>query len=320
MDQDFCRELLEDLRRKNLLQNDLRQRYVVNRCLVLYKKAILSVGIVGKRYGENIIIIPFDPSVLQRRRHEANILQTLAASDLQMQTLAPRYRAESCLSGQNYIVLSEIPGISIDEPVAQLDTVSRRAAQILIEFHVATCKEKMVDQELFSHLFAKPLNLVAKKLGDQSLLLIKQIEARLWNRLASRCIKTVWTHGDFKIENVLLDPKSWNIVGVIDWDLSEKAGLPVLDLLYLFAYNRFLRQRQELGEITQKYFLSRKFSGYEQLLWEEYIKKLKIEDDYIVSLLVMFWIHHIAYRINIDPSFDNLEEKLNFLKTLRDCC
>ena len=37
----------------------------------------------------------------------------------------------------------------------------------------------------------------------------------------------MWMHGDFKIENVVVDERSCRLLGVIDWERAAKAGAKV---------------------------------------------------------------------------------------------
>ncbi len=106
-------------------------------------------------------------------------------------------------------------------------------------------------------------------------------------------------HGDYKIENLLFDPKTLQVTGIIDWDLSRKTGLPLLDLLYLIAYNRVIREAGEIETIFLDCILPGKFSEFERAARDEYIGKTGMDAGFADILTVMFWIHHVAYRIEV---------------------
>src|SRR5205085_2711913 len=59
--------------------------------------------------------------------------------------------------------------------------------------------------------------------------------------LAGMELPVVWLHGDFKVENLVVDARTSRLSGVIDWEHSEPEGLPFLDLWYLLFYNRAIR-------------------------------------------------------------------------------
>lgn len=264
---------------------------------ILPGKVILSIGEAQKRYGERIIVVPLNPSVLQRLRDEAAILDDMGRTRLHAASLIPRFYLEGSLFGQPYFVQQEMPGTSIDAPVSSLDTITLNAFDILAGFHLETVREVIIDDDIFQMLFSNPLHRLVVKLGPVSALLASDIEQYLRAKLLGNQIKTVWMHGDFKIENLMINPKNLQVTGVIDWDLSQREGLPFLDLLYLIVYNRVIRKEGSVEEIVLNCILPRKFSEFEKQLCEKYLLALDLQSEIVVTLTLMFWIYHIAYRI-----------------------
>ncbi len=91
----------------------------------------------------------------------------------------------------------------------------------------------------------------------------------------ARCPRSGPT-ADYKIENVLIDPASHGITGVIDWDYSQEAGLPLLDLLYLFAYNRTIRTGRPLEEVFIGALLADDYDPLERELYDAYVRGLDL--------------------------------------------
>lgn len=127
-------------------------------------------------------------------------------------------------------------------------------------------------------------------------------------------------HGDYKIENLMFDPGSLQVSGVIDWDLSRKTGLPLLDLLYLIAYNRVIREGREIEEIFLDCILPGKLSEFERAAHDEYIGKTGMDAGVADILTAMFWIYHVAFRIEVDSgagsSMENMFLALNAVERL----
>ena len=69
------------------------------------------------------------------------------------------------------------------------------------------------------------------------------MEQAIRARLAGRELPLVFMHGDFKLENVIFDEDDGRLRGVIDWELAQHPGPPLLDLLYLLFYDRIVRRR-----------------------------------------------------------------------------
>jgi aminoglycoside phosphotransferase (APT) family kinase protein len=107
----------------------------------------------------------------------------------------------------------------------------------------------------------------------------------------------VWTHGDFKIENLLIATETRRICGLIDWDLSEDPGLPLVDLLYFLVFNRMLLGSQKSGDVLVGELLPGSFTPDETTLIEEYSRRLGLPGQHVFPLVAMFWIHHITRRL-----------------------
>lgn len=306
----YLDELIRDLIKKGILSNDRGKAFVVKRYLILPGKVILSIGQVQQPYGNYIVVLPFVDSALDRLRHEARILQLLHQSCLHVLSLVPKFFLEDQFYGQAYFVQQEMPGTSIDAPVFLLDQITWRALQILINFHRETLQEAILTEDLFNVLFSNPLHRVVQKIGTKAVLSIDGIDAMLRATLVGKPFKTVWMHGDFKIENLMIDPKSLEINGIIDWDLSRETGIPFLDLLYLLAYNRVIREGKSIEQILLDYIIPDKWSRFEITAQEEYFRSLNIDIHFAKLLTFMFWIYHIAYRIEIYPPMSELIEKM----------
>ena len=108
----------------------------------------------------------------------------------------------------------------------------------------------------------------------------------------------------------MFDPDSKAVSGVIDWDLSSEIGLPYLDILYLLAYNRVNTEKRSTNDIVASTVLPGAFSAREQDLLTNYALALELPEDLLDCLRVMFWAHHIAYRISVDPNMAQVVSQL----------
>lgn len=287
--------LLSDLQRRGLLPGP-PQKPSVKRYFVLPGKVILSVGRGLSRFGERIIVLPIIQTALVRRRHEAETLRALRQSGLPIAKLVPEFLVEGSLDGQPYFVQAEIPGISIDRPIRKLDDLTEKATRLLIAFHRSTSTTHTLDEKTFQRFFARSLAALVIDLGPMHEALIYRIEERIRLHLLGLPFKTVWMHGDFKIENLLFDPISFEIRGVIDWDLSQRDGLPLLDLVYLLLFNRKLRTGQSMGSLVTEVLLPLQLLDAERQLMSEYVAALQLSPEVIHVLLGFFWIHHLTLR------------------------
>lgn len=313
----YLEELVDDLIRRGVMSKHRDATFTVDRYLILPGKVILSVGVPGRTGGGKIVIFPLTETVLARLRDEASVLKDLHAGNLRIRPLVPEYCLEGEVLGQKYLVQQEIPGTSIDAPVSSLDKMTWRALQVLTDFHCETLQEVVLHDELFRTLFSNPLHRVAQKLGPASAPSLQRIEGNLRSKLAGKRFRTVWMHGDYKIENLMFEPKSLQVSGIIDWDLSQKVGLPLLDLLYLIAYNRVIREGREIEEIFLDNIMPGNLSAFEQAARDEYIGKTGMDAVFADTLTAMFWIYHVAFRIEIDSgAIGSMEKMFRTLKSV----
>lgn len=292
----FLDHLLEKLRDDRALGPGIARQLAVRRYLLLPGKVILSIGDVSRPYGDRIVILPLVAAVRDRLRDEAGTLAALQATGLNIKCLVPECYGEFELEGQAYFVQQELPGTSVDIPTTALDRMTTRAANLLTEFHMQTARDIFVDDGILAELIFEPLARIQDALGPACSCSVARIGDLAGGALRGQPFKLVWMHGDFKIENLLFDPDDFQVTGVIDWDLARRNGFPLGDVLYLIAYNRVIREGGEVEEFILDSLVPRSLSADEATLLREYMTALDLNDDLFDLLMVMFCIHHLAFR------------------------
>ena len=153
-------------------------------------------------------------------------------------------------------------------------------------------------------------------LDSESRLKLEYIEYVLKEQLLNKDFKTVWSHGDYKLENILFDFKSNNITGIIDWDLSRREGLPLIDIIYLLLYRHFTLAEVAVTEISHDRFLRLEFTEWEKKIILFYLDTVKLSEQFLKPLLIMFWLNHVTQRFgqrlqsNSQVSKDWLEKEI----------
>jgi len=242
---------------------------------------------------EQIIKIPLGDFSLQRCQNNKQILNELKNTSIA--SFVPKFLEEGTINDQAYFIESKLPGIAIDVSISKMDYMVEKAADFITQFHKKTAKEVLVNETVFKNLVSCDFELLCSFLTSEYSDKLKQVESNLKGQLIGKKLKTVWFHGDYKIENVLFDTKTWEISGLIDWDLSIQQGLPLLDVLYLLLYKESLFTRAPIIEILKKRINSG-FNKDEIIIMQNYKNALAINDDGFSSLLCLFWINHIVKR------------------------
>jgi hypothetical protein len=241
-----------------------------------------------------IIRIPLDSLTLNRYKVNEIMLKSLIKSSIT--DFTPRFKQRGNMDGYVYFCEERLKGAAIDVRLSKMDEMVLKAANFITSFHSETAKEITLDEKNTDNLFTGFFNNLAQHLDAEHKEKLGRIEESTKKQLLGKQFVTVWQHGDYKVENVLFDTATWDIKGVIDWDLSKKDGLPLLDILYLLLYKDNLETREGMAEIFKFRFLKLAFLTQEKNIISHYLNTLNLSEDLIKPLLAIFWLHHIAER------------------------
>jgi aminoglycoside phosphotransferase (APT) family kinase protein len=264
-------------------------------------KAIVSVGETPGRYGSHIVVLVRSPEFTARRRREGQLLRRLAALPTSIASRIPCFYYEEEAGAAHVFVLEEFPGITLDAPVAGFRSTMRDAAHFLMQLHSATRRTLLLTAELFRQIFGSSLE-AARRRYPPLVSVLDRLEAALRGRLESVALPVVWMHGDFKIENIVVDERSHRLLGVIDWELSEPEGLPLLDLWYLLLYKRRSPHGDDFLTGALDILPPREFAGEEAALCADYMRALGIPPSLVPALAGALIVHHAARRMEYDPN------------------
>ncbi len=286
--------------------------------LSIHNPNTVVIGVKTEDNNSNYILrIPQNEIALKRCKENCDNLKALALLDSDIKGKAPQLLKEGVIEGRNYFIESKINGTAVDYPFWFLNKITQKAASLLIELHRQTSVEEEINDESFKRLVAPCFEKLEKYIQREEKEFLKNILGFVENKLLGKKITTVYMHGDYKIENLLIDEKSLDINGIIDWDLARQGGLPLLDLFYLIAYNDMLHTGRSISKVFIEKIFARKYDDFECSLFQEYLKNIPISKELVSSLAIMFWLHHVSYRF--DPEIERMKQWLeltNFSEVL----
>lgn len=135
-------------------------------------------------------------------------------------------------------------------------------------------------------------------------------------KLQNSSIPLVCEKGDYSLSNLLVD-QTGNLNGVIDWDLSKKSGLPLIDLLNLLSSSARLRVKpQSFGTVLTDVFIGNNFEDYEKQALEDYCAALKISEQLLPSFYLLFWLTNIAVHSDYQRKNDSRWMRNNYFAVL----
>ncbi|MBI2870424.1 MAG: phosphotransferase [Candidatus Omnitrophica bacterium] len=287
----------------------------VERAFVLHGKGVLQVRLGNRLLAVKFPIIRWAEGFME---HEEEILKALGKRFLLKEIKAPEFYWGGVLEGRRYAVLEGFPAVSVDQPTPVLRPVIAQATGYLIQFQKMTCERRTVDEALYQQLFAKPFQALYPALGERASGL-KRIEDAVHKIVLGQRIPLVWEHGDFYYENFLVDPKTRRLAAIVDWEMSNEKGLPLLDLYYSAARAGELFYGKTFEDMIIGEFMPQQYSGPMKRDFDVYLNLLKIPAEVMPALCVMAWVCRLVRSggVRHDPKWlAGFDQVLNAVKSI----
>lgn len=227
----------------------------------------------------------------------------------------PRAIAWGDQQGRPYYVETALPGVGAADLVRrQTEPVAMKqdAARLIRQLHLGTLRRRLVDEAVFTRLAGDDLTLMRQLAAGwpEAALLrqkLEQLDDLLRRQVGGRELPFSWTHGDFWPGNLLIQPVTGAISGVVDWDRASAEQIPLHDLLHLLAYTRKMQRRSELGEEIVAYLLPAAFDQYERSLVKEAIGQLDlpVTVEFFRAITLLYWLRFAATNLSRYPAFQS---------------
>ena len=268
---------------------------------IYYKsgKIILSLTSRSEYQPEYIVVIALNSASILQRDNEKNVINYLQ-NNPQLSSYVSDYYIDAKFGDSKIYLMTELSGVTVDIDNNNLMIMTERAAEVLNVFTKSTI---VVDRnDCLCNLLLSYIAILKKRLPGylRDILLIEGYIKK--SNIQS--MPSVFMHGDMKLENFVLD-NSNSVVGIIDWELSDLNGLPLIDLLYLIIYNHQIEYSLEFEDVFMGVFEG-DIHSYETGMMNEYCNLLLINDELKELLIMVFFVHHFSFRFFIGIDSDTL--------------
>lgn len=241
--------------------------------------------------------------------------------DIETKQLIPKPVYQGSLNGNGIFIETFIDGINAKSSVKfdnKTKILLKNGSKILCKLGSFSALEKKIDHALYT----KKIKIIIDKIKQLDTKnkyrhIFEMIDYDLRKIFIDQLFPFMWSHGDFRVSNIILNKETFNIVGIIDWNPFEKDGLPLLDLLSFIDSIYLHRNKYHLGKVIVEVFLSNNLMYYEMNIIEDYLKKFDIEKDYLKHFIILYWMKHIYSQIDYKIIKDKNWLELNYYNVLK---
>jgi aminoglycoside phosphotransferase (APT) family kinase protein/SAM-dependent methyltransferase len=262
--------------------------------------AVLGAGPSGE--GGVVVRLPLDERAeASCARHHRTIVRL--ADDRRIPTavrnLFPAPLAEGMFEGQVYFAESARPGESgrlyYSLPARRYDQAILNAAEALRQLRRATEEPTLITRREYDRLCGLWLAELKDIVGAQNRPAIEAIAALLEETLLGATLPLGWYHGDYDFANLLYGPDD-AVTGILDFEIFDPHGLPLIDLLLLLARRPIRKGGMAFGTLFVRCILGRELPPLEAKLLAAEMQTLGIDDRTYRAIALCCWLNHLRLR------------------------
>ena len=266
---------------------------------------------------EIVVRLPLTARAQMRMNTESTNLKEIRSGQ---GSLIPETVAEGEFQGQGYLaipVFRGVPGVKLARHQRNRNAVVQQATDFISDFHQLTCREQICTEEWIQKSFDWLVDYVWA-LGED----VSELKKLCRRDLLGKRVLNVTAHGDFSLQNLVFDPRSSKLTGVVDWDLADFNGWPARDLLHLFVALEYETHGSTFNEAVLA-VLKRLGDGrsFEGPLFNSYLGALHPEPEQVVWAAQRYILRNIYDKNEygdrkITPLLAGLNAELSAVRAL----
>lgn len=238
-----------------------------------------------------LVRIPLTRTALIRAKRNYAVLCALD-KHLPQKQMTPRPIGAGKVDHLPYFCEEFCAGSTTDKQDLHTTAIIQQATEYLQSTYAAYLTTHPPDASQVRRELAKLTTRLGPYTGKNGKPLLDQCINSLTNELAVNELPMLPFHGDFKIENMLLENN--RISRIIDWDLSRKSYFPFLDLIHLHTWSESNKSEQPINVVFINYWMVDK----NMAVLNAALKTFGLKDNIASSLLTLYWLHHLAFRLD----------------------
>jgi hypothetical protein len=265
--------------------------------------AVLVAGRPEQGPHEGIVVrLPLEPKAEATCALHHRTLETFAADprlSAALKDLFPAPIAHGTFEGQPFFAETSLIGESgrryYSRSGRRYDRAIINAAEVLCGLRRATEEPIRIDQAEFDRLCGSWLGELAGLVRDENRATLEALGGFLTRALIGSTLPLGWHHGDYDFANLLYGPND-AVTGVLDFEVFDPRGLPLIDLLLLLARRPIRKQGVAFGTLFTDVILKRDLPPLEAGILAREMQVLGVDEPLYRALALCCWLNHLRLR------------------------
>lgn len=229
---------------------------------------------------------------------ERAALAALAAEGVlgEWRTLLPEVLASGDADGRTYLVERLLLGVEARSLRANGHAAPELAAARAIGLlHRATASEHVVGAGSLARWLDAPVQVLERTPSiRRAVPALARLREVLRDSLGGRRVASSWSHGDYWLGNVLIDPTTRAVSGIVDWEHARPHEPSSLDLAHLLLCATADARRREVGSVLLDWLAGDRCRDTKLRLLEDAQAELPGDPIPLRPLLLLCWLRHVA--------------------------
>ena len=217
--------------------------------------------------------------------------------------LVPRVIESGDDEGNRFLTETRLPGVELSALLGdpRRTAAISAAAAAISRLHKATARQIMVTEDVLDTWFVDRARGLGPLLSGRQRDTLERIGERVRAGLLGRTVIATRVHGDLAPGNVLLDPTTLEVTGLVDWGNSQIDELPDTDVAHLLLTTRAESTHSELGPVVLDALLSG-WHDEDTAVLDVAPSRLNshIPDDVVV---ILTWLSHVSNTVRKTDSY-----------------
>ncbi len=262
--------------------------------------AVLAAGVPSD--GGVVIRLPLDDRAEASCRVHHVALETMTADrriPADVRALFPTPVAQGTFEGQPFFAETGVGGelgrVYYSRSARRYDRAILSAAEVLRQLRRATEQPVLIGEAEFNRLCGTWMTELREYVGLPSRAAFDQMTRWLRQTLLGATLPLGWYHGDYDFANLLYGPGD-QVTGILDFEIWDPRGLPLIDLVLLLARRPIRKQGLAFGELFLRIILTHDLPPMEAGVLATEMRTTGVDEHRYRAIALCCWLNHLRLR------------------------